>query len=301
MEELVELLKAGDVRRAIQMAQESYQTGIQNESEEDKKQRARAMRKDRVRREIEHYNSMKIAPVDGINCEKCGNKGLICMMDIDYNGFPSTRYIKCSCQEARINMRRIKASGLEDELERCTFENFQTSEPFQKYMLSKAQDFLADTDSSWLYFGGQVGCGKTHLCTAVCGVLLKERHIPVKYMLWKEESTRLKALVNSEDYAEEVNKYKTVPVLYIDDLFKKQRSSEKFSPPTDADINLAFEIINARYIDKSKITIVSCEWLLDDLLAFDEATASRIYERAKKHWVEISRDEKRNYRIRRNA
>ena len=287
------------------LAMEKSRTGIQKksdneqETEEERYAHTKAMAQFKAEREAQRYNELEEVSTDGIECPKCKNKGMICVIDTAYNNIPSTRYVKCSCSEARMNLRRIKASGLEDELKRCTFENFNTDEPYQKMMLEKVKEFLNDQEPSWLFLGGQVGAGKTHLCTAVCGVLLMERQIPVKYMLWKEESTRLKALINSEDYAEEVNKYKTVPVLYIDDFFKKQRSLDKISIPTEADVNLAFEIINARYLDKSKITIISCEWTLEDLLSFDEATASRIYERAKKHWISIKRDPKFNYRIRR--
>ena len=44
-------------------------------------------------------------------------------------------------------------------------------------------------------------------------------------------------------------------------------------PITQGDINIAFEIINYRYIN-DLITIISSELLLDEIINIDEATGS---------------------------
>ena len=49
-----------------------------------------------------------------------------------------------------------------------------------------------------------------------------------------------------------------------------------------------FEIINYRYINKLPI-IVSSEYSIDELLNFDEAIGSRIYEMCKDYLVEIEK------------
>ena len=43
-----------------------------------------------------------------------------------------------------------------------------------------------------VFIGGQVGAGKTHLCTAMVGEFLK-RGISAKYMLWRDDALKLKA------------------------------------------------------------------------------------------------------------
>jgi hypothetical protein len=49
---------------------------------------------------------------------------------------------------------------------------------------------------------------------------------------------------------------------------------------------------------ENKIVVISSEWLLtQELLAVDEGTFSRVYERSKGYRVEIKREEGRNYRI----
>jgi DNA replication protein DnaC len=74
-------------------------------------------------------------------------------------------------------------------------------------------------------------------------------------------------------YQAKIKKLKRVPVLYIDDFFKGGAS--------DADIKLAFEILNARYNDTALRTIISSEIDLDGLMRIDEAIGGRIYERSR--------------------
>ena len=57
------------------------------------------------------------------------------------------------------------------------------------------------------YIGGQPGSGKPHICTAIAGYYIKKRY-DVKYMLWCEDSKRLKAVINEPEYQDELKKYK---------------------------------------------------------------------------------------------
>jgi DNA replication protein DnaC len=112
-------------------------------------------------------------------------------------------------------------------------------------------------------------------------------------MEWMPESKELKALANDISYAEKINQFKRYDVLYIDD-FMKVKQGEK---PTGADVNIAFEILNSRSRDRSKITIISSEFNMDELLAIDEGTMSRINERAKPFVYQISKGDDKNYRM----
>jgi DNA replication protein DnaC len=189
----------------------------------------------------------------------------------------------------------MEASGLGVTLDRCTFDNFRVEAPWQKNMRDTAWAYVENHGSDWLYMGGQPGCGKTHLCTAVCGALLN-RGVPVRYMLWADQVQRIKAGINDSDVLDELlEPLKTIPVLYIDDLFKSQNTNGKPSP-TPADVRLAFEIFNARYV-RGLPTIISCEWDLMDLLDTDQGTFSRVYERCKRFCVQVSADRARNYRL----
>ena len=76
---------------------------------------------------------------------------------------------------------------------------------------------------------------------------------------------------------------------------KKRRTNDTRSP-TAADIRLAFEIINYRYVNQ-KVTVLSSEWTMEAMADFDEATASRIAERCGEYQIVVGRDRRKNQRF----
>jgi DNA replication protein DnaC len=191
---------------------------------------------------------------------------------MEYGGRKYLAVKPCTCRDARRAARRIEQSGLGDLLGRYTFEAFQTIDPWQKSAKELAENYARDK-SGWMVACGSVGAGKTHLCTAVCGKLLADG-VAVRYMLWRDDAPRLKAAVtDGEEYERLIKPLKAAPALYIDDLFKGAVSQ--------ADVNLAFELLNSRYNDAKKLTIISTEKSLEELLDIDEAIGSRIYERSR--------------------
>jgi DNA replication protein DnaC len=200
----------------------------------------------------------------------------------------------CECRVIRKSLRNIAESGLSEQLERFTLETFRTETPLQEEVKTKAQAFLAAPTGRWFYAGGQVGCGKTHICTAITGELLKQGK-SARYMLWRDDSVKIKACVNdAAEYNALVEPLKNVDVLYIDDFLKTGGNN----PPTTADVNLAFEIINHRILYERKITVISSEYSLDKILEIDEALGSRIYQRAKEFSVYIGKGACKNWRLR---
>lgn len=233
---------------------------------------------------------------DGYNCTICKNKGTIAKLVDHGNGKYSHCFADCKCVETRRSIMRMQRSGLKDIIKDYTFDKFIDTEPWQKSIKAAAMEYAQNPDG-WFALCGQVGCGKTHLCTAICREFLLSGR-KVLYMLWRDEIVKLKANVNdAEAYGKLIDKYKTADVLYIDDLFKTGKGAEQQSQkPTPADINAAFEIINYRYNNPALLTIISTELSEDELLDIDEAVGSRIYERAKA--ITIGKDRSRNYRIR---
>lgn len=232
---------------------------------------------------------------DGYDCKICKNKGTIAKL-IDYgNGTYSHCFADCSCVETRNSIMRMKRSGLKDIIKDYTFDKFIDTEPWQKAIKASAMEY-AKNPEGWFFLGGQSGAGKTHLCTAICREFLLAGK-RVRYMLWRDDIVKIKgAVTDSEEYSNMINQYKTVDVLYIDDLFKTGKDKENnVQKPTGADINVAFEIINYRYNNPNLLTIISSELSEDELLDIDEAIGGRIYERAKSFTIAKSRD--RNYRI----
>lgn len=215
----------------------------------------------------------------------------------------NVRFAECACAKRKRAEKLLKQSGLADVIEKQTFDSFQDETQTQKIIKTKASEYLRDLlvareewnpRAPWFYVGGNPGSGKTHICTAICGELLKQ-NIAVKYMKWVEESRRLKFFIHDDDFDELVRDYSEVSVLYIDDLLKQKFSDDPVF--TEADIKIAFTILNERYI-RNKPTIISSEWdLIRHLLPADEGTFSRVYERCKGHTVSISRDQRNNYRM----
>ena len=221
--------------------------------------------------------------LDNYDCDKCNNTGSICWHDENYV-FHSE---KCECKKVRRSIRSLRKSGMMDMIERYTFENYETPDAERRRIKETAQAFCR-AKSGWLYIHGRAGSGKTHICTAVCNSMIMQGN-SLKYMLWRDESVELKALVNyQEDYNERMQRLKTVKVLYIDDFFKSKNV-------TDADINLAFELLNYRYNDSKLRTIISSEKSIEDILSYDEAVGSRIYERCKNGFYIDAPDE--NWRL----
>lgn len=212
------------------------------------------------------------SPLRGIDCPICGNRGQL--IRADENGFLWTA--ECSCMAQRRTLRNIRNSGLLDMVERYTFDAYTTPTPAEQAIKRGALEYCADItnrDSPWYYICGKPGSGKTHICVAICNAIMKQGK-ELRYMLWRDDSTRIKGCVSdSGTYKEEIEPLKNVEVLYIDDFLKGKVS--------DADLNLAFEIINARYNNQKKITIISSERSAGAVLSLDEAIGRRIIERAK--------------------
>lgn len=244
-------------------------------------------------RETGHLNA-----IDGIECADCKNRGMIAVpQKNEAFGYWTMVMKECECKKRRKSVQQIKSSGLGDALERCTFNSFEANEDWQQNMKTIAEKYVEGDGGLWFYAGGQIGAGKSHICTAICGEFLKQNQ-GVLYMLWKDESSRLKGMANdSEQREREIDRYKNIDVLYIDDFFKTQRASGKGTPPTAADVNLAFEILNYRYVSRKK-TVISSEWMISEICEFDEAVGSRIHELSKGSKCQIQRNPSRNYRIR---
>lgn len=237
------------------------------------------------RYQVERRNSAPGALADGIDCPQCLNRGYYFRYDEQIGG---TVQVKCPCMERREARRRLARSGLGMSMRRMTFATYEATEEWQRRSCEAAKAYAA-APSGWFLACGQVGSGKTHLCTAILQEL--SLHYPVRYMLWRDESARIKAVLNELEGVARMQDLKTAPVLYIDDLFK---GAER---PTQGDLNLAFELLNYRYNDERLYTIISTEKLLDELIEIDEATGSRIAERSKGHRIQINRDPARNWRI----
>lgn len=231
------------------------------------------------------FNSLT-GSLQGYNCDICLNKGVIYAVT-DSGELVAKR---CKCMEIRKSITALEKSGISKSMSQCRFDNFTDEKPYQKSMLLSARNFT-NKCLGFYFIGGQSGAGKSHICTAIAAELLK-KGLSLKYMLWRDDVTRLKQIANMPEYSDFIRPFKENQVLYIDDFFKTMAGK----PITQGDINIAFEIINYRYIN-DLITIISSELLLDEIINIDEATGSRIYEKCGTFRINIKKDRTKNYRL----
>ncbi len=229
---------------------------------------------------MEAFNATE-GDLKGYNCKICKNRGCIAIL---VDGVMAMK--QCKCVKVRKSIRLMKETGINPDYK---LANFKAAADWQRNLLEAAKRFL-QSPNCWFYAGGQVGSGKTHICTGIVRELLQQGY-PARYMLWRDASVKIKAVVNKpEEYAALVEPLKTINILYIDDFFKSN------AEPTSADFNLAFEILNARY-NRKLVTIISSEYYLDEVIQLNPSIGSRIYERSIGFQLNITRNSDRNYRL----
>lgn len=238
-------------------------------------------------KECDSFNEASLPPTeDGFFCPKCKNKRLIGTVEyVDGIYYQST--IPCECQERLKAEKNIKASGL--DVEDKTLDKFKADESWQKDMLDKAWKFINNTGRCY-YVGGQTGAGKTHICSGIAWELAK-RGKSLLYFGWADEASQLTTYSNEARF-DRLSELAKVDLLYIDDFLKPHGDGYN-----RAEIGLAFDIIDRRYRDRSKSTIISSELTIKKMVSIDQATAGRIVEMAGEYISTISADPKKNYRL----
>lgn len=235
--------------------------------------------KEMLEYEVKIYNE-NVGDMKELDCPICKNKGYIAR---EFHGMVDL--VPCECLNVRNAKVLLRKSGMQSLIERFTFDNFTKEEHWQQYIYDKAKSYLNEKDK-WLYIGGQIGSGKTHICSAIVGNLIN-KGIETIYMLWRDTIVTLKS--NKEEYSDLIYDLKHAKVLYIDDFLKSQT-------PTDADLNIAFEILNYRYLNNLR-TIISSELTIKELTSLSESIGSRIVEKSKEYLVSVARDGSKNIRI----
>ena len=225
------------------------------------------------------------------DCPVCKNKGFIAKVIYDDEVYK--RYIEvlcpCSCKEKRETLKKASKSGLGEYINK-QLNDYQDVEQWQKGITPKAIDYLKNDNDNWFIALGQSGCGKTLICSIIANYFLLEKNIQVYYITWTDFISKLKRDVMSDksnevsDYLEDI---KNVEVLFIDEMLKKYN---------ETDLKYLIEIINYRYTKNLK-TIITSERTVDELIEIDESVFSRMVEKANKYLINISKDRKKNYRL----
>lgn len=241
-----------------------------------------------LQNKIDSYNTEKVKDDGtGICCNLCRGDGTVAYDD---NG--SLRIRDCKCNPLRQTIIRLQRIGIYERAKNARFDNYIPVTEAQKVMKQNAESFVKDSAARWLSFFGQSGAGKTHLCTAVFTQLCEKLYLDGQYFLWCDDGRKLKLSV-TEDAEALREKFKKCGVLYIDDLFVGKESQE----PSDADIRLAFEILDYRYNNRLR-TIISSNMQFGDLDRLHKPIAGRIREMCgKEYLVNIKPDDSSNYRL----
>jgi DNA replication protein DnaC len=223
-------------------------------------------------------------------CDKCRDTGWILTPRENY----APLAVSCECAEQERLKTQWKAAGINPQVSKETFSNFKVWNESSRKVKEVAtsyykhfNDIRIDRKNSILLCG-QVGSGKSH-CSIALGLNFIKKNIKVVYMPYRDVITKIKQnMLDEEYYKKSIAKYQTCEVLLMDDLFKGKL--------TETDINIVFEIVNYRYLNRLPI-IVSTEFMVEELLSFDEAIGSRIYEMCKDYIVEVEKDKGNNYRL----
>ena len=226
--------------------------------------------------QVKNYNKMLGNTEYSFFCEKCKNKGLVAVKVYRNNDFQIVLQ-KCDCVERLHAEQNKNSSGLKDNLGKFTFENFDTTK--ENVPTNK-----------WFFIGGQIGSGKTHICTAISERLLMSA-TTVKFVSWRDLMSDLKNGFSGRPTFFDFETFKRVEVLYLDDFLHGKA--------TDFELEKAFEIIDYRYRNDKK-TIISSEMLSSEILQLSQSIGSRIVEKSKGFVCNIKRDTQRNYRLSNN-
>ena len=188
--------------------------------------------------------------------------------------------------EAEFSLRRMEKINRVTRMQ--TFDNYSIQSSWQGAIFDIARQY-ADDPSGWFYIGGQTGCGKTHLCMAICRKL-SDKGERIRVSTWKEDSRILRDMSRENGYKRDNLLFylKEAATLCIDDFLRGH--------PTEAERNICFEIIDHRY-RTGKRTIISSEYTLQRLIeVYDEAIGGRIAEMCGKNVVTIGGDSRKNFR-----
>ena len=220
--------------------------------------------KDLLINETTRFNSRKMHN-PYFHCEKCNDKRIIAYPNFEIN---RVCYKQCDCDNKYRVCAQLNRLGLYEFSKKATFDNYVTNEQWQLRSKETARKYVDNYQNKWFFIGGAVGCGKTHLCTAiVLGILEKQPEISIQYVKWDDS---VKDLIEDDPYGEKTKELKNSDVLYLDDFLRGK-------DPKNGEIRKAKEILDYRYMRK-KATIISSELNLDEIIKIDEAIGSRIME-----------------------
>lgn len=230
--------------------------------------------------------AVRSEPEEGV-CPRCKGLGWYPFREED----GTTHIFTCDCAVKKKIDQLVINSGIPEHLaKQSSYDSFHPDDPALDKMKRIAMDY-AQKPEGWLLLSGQRGCGKTHLAVATA-LALMEKGMGLRYMNWRSELASLKRQDGpSEGRERRLQELSTCPVLLIDGFLQAA------GRPTEADVNLAAEILEQRY-DRGLPTILTTLWSCREMAAFSAPLADRIYQRSRQSSFHILEDSRFNYRLR---
>ena len=201
-------------------------------------------------------------------CDRCGDTGVV-----DFR--------MCSCMKEKLIMAGLESSGMYSLIKNQTFENFDLRyysgdalarmKMIAEITKNYAENFEAEKSGSIIMMGN-TGLGKTHLSSAMGGVIIKKGN-DVYYtgavdMLTDFENDRF-SYDRGNGQSAALDKYFSCDLLIIDDL-----GTELINQFTTSCL---YNLINSRLIRK-KATIINTNFTRDDLRKkYQDRITSRIF------------------------
>ncbi len=201
-------------------------------------------------------------------CDTCGDTGVV-----DYR--------MCACMKEKLIMAGLESSGMYSLIKAQTFDNFDLSfyagEALSRMKMilditkSYAEGFDPSSSGSIIMMGG-TGLGKTHLSSAMGGVIIKKGN-DVYYtgavdMIADFENDRF-SYDRGNDTSAALDKYFSCDLLIIDDLGTELIN--QFST------SCLYNLLNSRLVRK-KATIINTNFTRDDLRKkYQDRITSRIF------------------------
>lgn len=189
--------------------------------------------------------------------------------------------IPCKCHALRNMERRLSSAGIsKTEYAAKSLDNFPTDREEAWRMKALAVRYINERKKGEsIAYTGKPGTMKTTICTAICLELTTKYAENHKYFSYRDEIPLLKWQMfnKADEYQNTMKNLITCENLFIDDLFKTKTTNDNKPDVTATDLQIMFQLINGRYINK-KSTLFSSEYSLMNMIAIDEAIGTRIFE-----------------------
>lgn len=241
---------------------------------------------------------------DDYDCPICKDEsGWLVKKPVDLNGKEVLldHWVECGCAHRKKIEKLFTFSAITPQMQKRTFDNFKLDERPEcvrnawltaKTYLNDFEAIKTEQENS-IFLGGKPGSGKTHLLMAISNALIS-RGIPVLYFPFVEGLDELKSEIreNGSGYQKKLEQLQRAPVLFIDDLYKIKKGDE----PTKYEIKFLFSVINYRYLNHLPI-LVSSELTIDQVIFWDDAIGSRIFQMSRDYQVHLTDGVGLNYRL----